>query len=127
METYIMQIVNLTPHELNIYAAGQLIASIPASGNIARVEEVDMPREPILIPTQSGEFLPIPISIREYGKSTNLPSPNGITYYYVSAMVAQANPTRTDLLYAGKLIRNEKGQIVGVESFASAFNPNAEE
>lgn len=130
------EIINLTPHPLVIleeHPEGEIegtsenglssfsrfrkIAEIPPSGKIARVlqEEVEI-----------GAFLfgkaRVPVKKVRYGKVEGLPSPQQGIYYFVSAITArgakEAGRPTFDLLFPGKLVRNRKGEIVGLESFA---------
>jgi len=98
-----MNIVNLTPHNINIIQEGQTTTYEP-SGCIPRVSvNVEATDNPLLY-TQI------------YGEVTGLPEPQTDTIYIVSTLVLNACPNRTDL-YApltAQAIRNEQGQIIGV-------------
>jgi len=102
------KIINLTPHSLIIYKNGEKIEEIHPSG-IVRVKE-----EKIKI----GKILGVPIYKIKYTESEGLPSPIKDTFYFVSAIVAQANLNRNDLLLSSDLIRDENGRILGCSSFA---------
>lgn len=82
------QILNLTPHEINIGTA-----SIKPFGVVARVYVESI---------SDGEFttasgVTIPISHSYYGDVENLPNPMPNTIYIVSALVASRVPTRSDV------------------------------
>lgn len=104
-----VKIINLTPHELVIFnSEDKEVMRIPSSG-IIRVKE-----EKIKI----GEINSIPIYKINYTESEGLPEPQVNTYYFVSIIVAQANPNRSDLLLSSDLVRDESGRILGCKSFA---------
>lgn len=102
------KIINLTPHELIIYKDDKIVEKIPSSG-IVRVKEVN---------TKTGEIFGVPVYKKEYTESEGLPEPQANTYYFVSIIVAQANPDRTDLLLSSDLVRDDQGRILGCASFA---------
>lgn len=108
-----MKIVNLTPHELVIYSEEKEIKRIPSSG-IVRVKEEN---------EKIGEINSIPIFKKRYTRSEGLPEPEEDTFYFVSLIVAQANPQRDDLLLSSDLVRDENGRILGCKSFAQ-INPS---
>ncbi len=99
-----MQIVNLTPHAVQVGAK-----SFPPSGNLARCEETWQSETE----TDGVNFL---VGFK-YGK-TNLPPADGETLYIVSLPVALAEPNRTDLLIAAGQIRDSDGKIVGAKGLA---------
>jgi len=103
------KIINLTPHPLVIMKDGEVMEEIPSSG-IVRVRE-----EKVKI----GELHGVPIYKINYTESEGLPSPKPDTYYFVSVIVANANPERTDLLLSSDLVRDDKGRILGCGSFAT--------
>lgn len=112
------KLVNLTPHDVNIVANdGTLLHTFPAQKPSARVSTQFIELEPI-----NG----IPVYETVYGVTEDLPEYdeyNDDTYYIVSMMVAQANTDRYDLICPntapGHVVRDDKGQIVGVTSFTS--------
>ena len=101
-----MKLVNMTPHEVNVTTTGK---SYPPSGEVARVEQ-SLTLARVL---EDGTEL----FTSSYGKSTGLPAWEDGTLLIVSALVRLANPGRLDLLSPGKLVRDEKGRIVGCEGF----------
>ena len=91
------QILNLTPHEINIGTA-----SIKPFGVVARVYVESI---------SDGEFTTasgttIPISHSYYGDVENLPNPMPNTIYIVSALVASRVPTRSDVFYPCCMVRD---------------------
>jgi hypothetical protein len=94
----IMNIINLTPHALNLVSPDGTNTTVPPSGTVARVTAT-----PGALETIPG--IPVPIARPD-------------TFYIVSAMVG-ARVSRSDVFTPGtgpsdNPIRNEKGQIVGV-------------
>jgi hypothetical protein len=99
-----MKIVNLTPHAVNIIGGETY-----ASSGVARVSEVE---------TQVGEAGGIPLFSKKFGEVVGLPEPQQDTMLIVSMMVKAAAPHRSDLLVPTKLVRDEKGNIIGCQGFA---------
>ena len=123
-----MNIINLTPHPLNIKCLavqsvyhpdgenwGDTQMSISPSGTVARIENNSIVEDPIILP--DGEYcsIRIPVTHTSTGEIIDLPDPKDNTIYVTSTMVAQAavNANRTDVYAPGELIRNDKGQVVG--------------
>ncbi len=103
-----MNIVNLTPHTINIYEfdGSFQIMAIPPSGQIARIEATY---------NKIGQIagkLTIPEVDVTYGKPEGLPKPEENTLFIVSGMFLAACP-RNDLRKPGDLVRNEAGQPIG--------------
>ena len=100
-----MNIVNLTPHDLNLYDENEnLVLIVVASGKVARVSVTRV---------KVGQICDVPIFKSEYGEVENLPAPAPDTIYVVSGMVRAAVPDRTDVYQPGRLLRDENGRVVG--------------
>lgn len=100
-----MNIINLTPHAINIYDADKnLVIVVEPSGEVARVSTQ---RE--LVATVHG----VPYYRTTYGGVTGLPKPEDGTVYVVSGLLRSAVPGRIDLWQPGELLRNETGQPIG--------------
>lgn len=102
------QILNLTPHEINIGTA-----SIKPFGVVARVYVESI---------SDGEFttasgVTIPISHSYYGDVENLPNPMPNTIYIVSALVASRVPTRSDVFYPCCMVRDTQGRVIGCYNY----------
>lgn len=106
-----MKIINLTPHEVKIQTQGTEMV-IPPCGTVARCAIT----EKIVY-----EINGIPIYRTEAGKVEGLPEPENETLYIVSQMVANAAKNRGDLVYPHKLIRNEKGEVVGCSALGTVY------
>ena len=109
------QIVNLTPHAVNIVDSNDSVAiTIPASGNVARCSQtID------IIGNITLNSVDIPISSSSYGEVVDLPDPKPGYYYIVSRLVMSACPARQDLLVPNDLVRNDAGQVIGCRSLAN--------
>lgn len=104
-----MKILNCTPHDITIVKDNGVTEIIPVSGIIPRLEQED-----IVV----GEVEGIPITKVAYGENKDLPEKEEDTFLIVSALVANANKDRDDLLIPGGLVRDEQGKIVGCKSLA---------
>ena len=103
------QILNLTPHAIDIYRDGEVIRTIYPTG-LARCNSTE----------QSEEFIDgIPVIKVEYGDVTGLPEQQPGIYYIVSSITAQAaaRSGRTDLLVPSKLVRDDWNAVIGCEIF----------
>lgn len=104
------KIVNLTPHEINIYEDDRHIKDIPVSG-------LPVPRchqSQALV----GYVDDIEITRQSFGEVENLPAPKVGTFFVVSRMVAEAVPERGDLLVPGPLVRDHDGKPCGCRGLA---------
>ena len=101
-----MKIVNLTPHCINYYIEDYIV-KLPSKG-IARISA-----ETVDVKSINGYSLTRTV----YGEVQDLPEPEEDTLFVVSAMVRIALPDRKDLVSPARLVRDEKGQIIGCESF----------
>ena len=101
-----VQIINLTPHSINIKGYGE----ISPSGIIPRVKQIEKAQGPI-----NG----IPVFEMSFEKEVkDMPPSQPRTIYIVSALLAQALRGRDDIFVPAHPIRNEKGQIIGCEALA---------
>ena len=109
------QIVNLTPHAVNIVGDNNsVITTIPASGDVARCSQtID------IVGSITTNSVSIPISSSSYGEVVDLPDPKSGYYYIVSRLVMSACPARQDLLCPNDLVRNDAGQVIGCRSLAN--------
>ncbi len=94
-----MQIINTTPHSVSVNST-----IIPSSGMLVRVSSVSQ---------DAGEFAGIPLVRTCYGEVVGLPDEQDGVMYIVSGLVRAALPDRKDLASPAKLIRNDKGEIIG--------------
>lgn len=102
-----MNIINCTPHALNIYRmtddAAPLV--IEPSGIVVRCAEERTALDPI------GD---LPVARVAFGNVTGLPEPAADTIYIVSALVLSAlDGERGDVFAPGAAVRNAAGQQIG--------------
>lgn len=106
-----VNLINLTPHTVNIVTStGEPVVTLPSEG-LVRCSQIDVP---------TGTVAGITITSTTYGEVEGLPEPAPNTYYIVSRLVLTACPDRTDLLVPNQVVRNEHGQIVGCQSLANS-------
>lgn len=112
-----VKIVNLTPHAITVLKNGEEIAVYEASGSIARCEWKTV---------AVGEIAGIPLTETRFGKlylidrdrvKHELPEQQDGTFYIVSALVARV-AQREDFIIVDDTVRDDKGRIVGCQSFA---------
>lgn len=107
-------IINLTPHSLNIVTTDGNIVDLPSSG-VARVAS-----NKVMIGSVNG----VGLYQEQYGDVEGLPSKyeDLNAFYVVSRLVANAVPDREDLLVPGELIRNDEGQVIGCRGLVVAYS-----
>lgn len=98
-----MEIVNLTPHTLNIVREDGVILTVPTSGTIARLAETRVDLEPV-----DG----ISVYASRLGKVEGIPDYAEGTIYVVSLLVEQVT-RRQDVFSPGDLVRNDNNAVVG--------------
>lgn len=98
-----LQLVNCTPHAINIIDG----PTIPPSGIVARVKATTV---------KVGDINGIPVTATMFGEVENLPEPEFGTIYIVSSLVAQARPDRDDLFIPNESVRDDQGRIIGCRS-----------
>lgn len=106
-----VEIINLTPHTLNIQREDGSMLEIPASGQLARLAES---RETLT--SVSG----IAVNRAKYGEITGLPEAKNGKIFVVSAMVLAQVKNRPDVFAPGEALRNEAGQIIGCKGLSAA-------
>lgn len=105
-----MNIVNLTPHQLNIYDEnGKEVITLPPSGQLARIQVTKEKSEEM---SRRETVYGIPFFNTLVGEPEGLPEESIDTIYVVSGMF-RANYPRADLFQPGELLRNEAGQPIG--------------
>ena len=109
----ILNLINLTPHDINIVRNGEELVTFPKSNQIARCKEAV---EQVGYITVNG--VKIPIIRKRLGEIEGLPEPQEGVKYLVSLAVAKAAVGRNDLLVPGQAVRDEKGRIIGTSALA---------
>jgi hypothetical protein len=109
LNTNNVQLINLTPHAVVVVGEnGEVIMTIPASGQILRLPEVTTP---------VGEIEGVPLVRKNLDPNADLPPHQEGVYYIVSLPVAQV-ARREDFLVPDELVRNEQGRVIGCHRFA---------
>ena len=97
-----MDIINLTPHTLNIHNP-QGIINLPSSGKVRVSTEYKH------VDTING----VEVFECEYGRVEGLPEAKDGVIYIVSGLVKAAVPNREDVMSPGELVRDEHGRPIG--------------
>lgn len=109
-----MQLVNLTPHPLNLYTVGDGVVELPVSGTLARVRSTSV---------FVGEAGGMPVYETAFDAVEGLPEPSEGVLFITSSLVLRALTSagikRPDVLAPGTgpndgPIRDQNGRIVGV-------------
>lgn len=112
MFEHVDQLINLTPHEVNIWM-GNEVRDIPPSGNVARLH---------MVSKNCGTVLGIPVVSSVGRKIVGLPEPRKNTVYIVSSVIAR-EVKRPDVLSPDTtddgVIRDGAGNIKAVTRFQS--------
>ncbi|MEY9211036.1 hypothetical protein NI17_012335 [Thermobifida halotolerans] len=99
-----MPLLNLTPHEVTVFADGtRVVRRYPAAARPVRV-----PVTRVCVGLVDG----VPLVRQYYGRAA-LPEVCPGTWYIVSALVAAAHPERRDLLVPTDLVRAADGTVIG--------------
>lgn len=102
---------NLTPHAINLVntvGREMVIQPEPVPARVSAIETY----ETTMLDSGMEVFTIV------YGEVTNLPDPEEGVVLIVSKLVRDACPERSDLYYPTRLIRDNKGQIVGCAGLA---------
>ena len=105
-------LLNRTPHDLVVGDDSGGTITIPPSGEPARVpyynERVDA------LSFQCGDF-----DIHEpvFGHVSNLPEPQTEVFLVVSRLVDERHPDHEDLLFPGRLMRDDQGRVIACRGF----------
>ena len=106
------KIVNLTPHDVNVYDGDTVVYTIPTSGEVARIAEEVEACGPLYLP----DGREVPCSEVHFEGIIGLPAPECGVTYIVSGMVADA-AVRKDVVAPYDMVRNEKGHTIGCRQF----------
>jgi hypothetical protein len=96
-------LINMTPHTINVFRDDGTVEDIPSSG-IIRVASTQV---------KVCEIRGIPVYKTIFGEVIGLPPKRIGIFYVVSRLVLSACPERDDLLAPGTLVRDDKGQPIG--------------
>ncbi len=98
-----MDIINLTPHALDVHDNQGNVITLPSSGKVRVASNYKK------VETIHG----IDIFTCEYGEVEGLPAPKNGVIYIVSGLVKNAVPHRKDVFSPGELVRDEHGRPIG--------------
>ena len=128
-----MEIINLTPHNINIYQTENLVELGKPGSNHWALPEDDTPQPIRVIPSgvtpataprvevrhkPAGELDGVPCWRAEFGQPYNLPDAQPDTIYIVSALVSSAAPDRKDLATVLGGVKDSTGRICGCVGLA---------
>lgn len=99
---------NMTPHQINLCVSDGSEVILEPCGVLPRVATELEDIRPVEVGTGH-----VPVSIASLGQVTNLPEPISGTVLIVSRMVAEAVPSRRDLMFPLDLIRDSRGRVIG--------------
>jgi hypothetical protein len=103
-----MKIRNLTPHEIYLHTSNGEVVTYPVDGIVPRCA-VDR--------QLFGDFNGVRLNRTVFGAVEGLPAPEPGVYLIVSSLIAQACPTRKDLLVPDEIVRDSAGRIIGCRAF----------
>lgn len=118
MEKKVVAIVNLTPHDINLFDdEGRELRVIFKSEGVARLKTKAEPVTPVYAKGRK-----IPLIRQEVGEVEGLPSePIDGVYFIVSRLIFDALPERKDLIVPDtspeSVVRDSEGRIIGVRRF----------
>lgn len=104
-----MNIINCTPHDLNIVREDGTVLTIAPSGVIPRCTQ----REEV-VSSLDG----IAVTRQVFGEVIDLPEPQPGKYLVVSRLVASATRGRKDLLVPGPMVRGADGRPCGCQGLS---------
>ena len=107
-----LEVVNLTPHSINIVGG----PTFEPSGQVARISSTNENAGELII---NGES--VPLITQEFGEVIGLPEEKEGTMFIVSGLIF-ANSERKDLLVPGEQVRDEQGRVIGCKSFQVRAN-----
>ena len=112
-----MNIVNLTPHALNILKKNGQLRTVEPSGSVVRLKEE----------TEDHGFLDdIEVTAKYYSSIQGLPEMQEDTIYVVSGIAGttiwELLPERKDVFIPGPALRNEDGKHIGCKGLCCKPN-----
>ena len=107
------QLINLTPHAINIMDEdGNIVLTVEPDGRVARVA---VTRENSGLINVDGKIIQLSQTVVS-DEITDLPDPEDNVILIVSSMVANACPQRQDVRIPDDSVRDEAGRIIGCRS-----------
>jgi len=116
----LINIINLTPHLVTIHGEDGQSCTLAPGGPAPRLAVTRQPAGAIMF---AG--ITIPVCRPTLGETTGLPDAVAGIVLIVSALVAEANKTRSDLRSPGELVRDDTGVITGCKGVCTYFSEEA--
>lgn len=107
MKTNNIEVVNLTPHAINIIGG----PTFEPSGEVARISSTNESAGKLAVNGGS-----VPLITQQFGEIIGLPEEKEGALFIVSGLIF-ANSGRKDLLVPGEQVRDEQGRVIGCKSF----------
>ncbi len=111
-------LLNLTPHTINIALSSGEWVELPPTEPPARLEVNRQQVGAVMIGNDT-----VPVYATVFGACEGLPPPDDAHLFIVSRVVAEHLPSRRDLLFPDEVVRNQQGIIIGLSSFG-VISPN---
>lgn len=107
-----MEIINLTPHTVNLHRADGSVLTLAPSAPAPRLATI---RRTIAL------IDGLEVVHTRLGEPEGVPDPREGTIFIVSALVAEhpAVANRTDLAYPGMAVRDDAGRVVGAQGICA--------
>jgi len=103
-------LVNCTPHTIVVHDKdNDGVREFKPSGQVPRVETVEV---------VVGQVDGFNLTKITFGEVKDLPESEEGKFFVVSRLVKTACPSRDDLIVPSGLVRDEKGRVVGCNSFS---------
>jgi hypothetical protein len=107
-ELSMTQVVNCTPHPVNLFTENGEEMVVQPCGHVARCA---------MTTERVGSVAGVKVNISHFGEVTDLPEPADDTVYVVSAMVLAAlHGSREDVFGLSEYVRDEQGRTVGARA-----------
>lgn len=108
-----LEVINMTPHALNVHGVNGEVTTIAPSGAVARVNTA---REQVGVMSVNGAE--VAVFATTFGEVEGLPDPEPGKVFIVSALVLSAlNGARADVVAPGELVRDNEGRVIGCRGF----------
>tara|TARA_Y100000593_G_scaffold17268_1_gene34514 strand:- start:7077 stop:7448 length:372 start_codon:yes stop_codon:yes gene_type:complete len=105
------EIVNMTPHTVNVFENGEQVLAIEPSGEIIRLEESRN-----TVSSVNG----VSVYHQSYADvNGTLPDVKSGVVYIVSMKIATAVPDRTDFVCPGRIVLDSDGNRLGCDGLSS--------
>ena len=108
-----IKLVNKTPHVLNLVTEDGTKISLEPVLPTPRVSSSSVKTASYTITDSNGIEHTVIREAPVFGEVVDLPEPQEGTIYVVSMLVAARAVGRNDLVFPGRQLRNEAGQVIG--------------